>query len=91
MSAALRGGLIEGRKRTEPTRGARCRPSSRGVGGVTESASKDLLCSLCVLCGFFFVRGQGCRLKVFAPGWVPEMNASRIEPGASDDSTDPFP
>jgi hypothetical protein len=30
-------------------------------------------------------------LKVFAPGCVPEMNASRIAPGASDGSTEPLP
>ena len=26
-----------------------------------------------------------------APGWVPERNASRIAPGASDGSTEPLP
>src|SRR3954468_14599799 len=38
-----------------------------------EESARRLLCGLCVLRGSFFVR-QGCRLKVFAPGWVPEMN-----------------
>ena len=32
-----------------------------------------------------------CRLNVLAPGWVPEMNASWIEPGVSAGSTEPLP
>ena len=48
--------------------------------------------SSCVLCVFVTSWSrQGCRLNVFAPGWVPEMNASRMAPGDSADSTEPLP
>src|SRR5262249_17068900 len=47
--------------------------------------------SSCVLRAFASSWSRyGCRLNVFAPGWVPEMNASRIEPGVSAGWMAPF-
>ncbi len=39
---------------------------------------------------FFVVASYGWRLKLLAPGWVPEMNASWMAPGTSAGNTAPF-